>query len=69
MNIVGKAHIVIEKNSNQFEFVMPIGVSYADCYNAAHEVLTTILELMQESVKKMEAPKQDQADIKDEVKS
>jgi len=41
----GMIHIEIKKEERVYTFVMPMGSPIGECYDAAHEVLNTILEM------------------------
>ncbi len=45
MNANTLAGLKVEKNGNAYTFLMPIGVTYGEAYDAAHEILQDILAL------------------------
>jgi hypothetical protein len=50
MNLKSYIAIEVEKNDKTYHFLMPIGASYGEVYDAAFDVLNKALELSQKAV-------------------
>jgi len=53
-----KSAVIIEtkKNDNVFQFIMPIGAPFGECYDACFEALNKIVALSKEAAEAAKAP-------------
>ena len=60
MNLKSAVIIEVEKNERKYSFSMPVGAPYGECYDAAFEVLKSVVELSTQALNNLEQKKADQ---------
>ena len=58
------AVIEVEVDDQKFEFHMPYGFSFGAAYDAAHEVMSTLVKRSKEFTEKIERNKEEEAGAK-----
>jgi len=63
----GMIHLEIKKEDRVYTFVMPMGSPIGECYDAAHEVLNSIVEMGKVASEQAKREKKDEGDVEAEV--
>ena len=69
MDLKSVVSVEVKKNDRIFQFLMPVGAPFGECYDACFETLNKIAELSKEAAEAAKQPTPANAEIVDETKN